>query len=152
MFARWPDVDMRAANVAVLEQRERVEYRGGGNAVESGTIPAITQDTGIDASMAVSILRTVDSVSFINVTFKCISPWEGCREGNGRGTSARKLCGALLSAWTSVERQFTPTRPLKFSAMTTKTWSILLDAKSTSKPVKDTGRAPGVPAFLCARL
>jgi hypothetical protein len=33
--------------------------------------------------------------------------------------------------------------------MTTKTWSILLDAKSTSKPVKDTGRALGVPA-LCA--
>ena len=115
MFARWPDVDMRAANVAVLEQRERVEYRGGGNAVESGTIPAITQDTGIDASMAVSILRTVDSVLSISVTFKGISPWDGCRGGNGRGTSARKLCGALLSAWTSVERQFTPTRPLKFS-------------------------------------
>jgi hypothetical protein len=27
MFARWPDVDMRAANVAVLEQRKPVEYR-----------------------------------------------------------------------------------------------------------------------------
>jgi len=39
MFARWPDVDMRAANVAVLEQRKPVEYRGGGNAVESGSIP-----------------------------------------------------------------------------------------------------------------
>src|ERR1700731_2886258 len=47
MFARWPDVDMRAANVAVLEQRKPVEYRGGGNAVESGKHPAITQDTDI---------------------------------------------------------------------------------------------------------
>jgi hypothetical protein len=27
MLARWPDVDMRAANVAVLEQRKPVEYR-----------------------------------------------------------------------------------------------------------------------------
>src|SRR6202046_2213828 len=47
MFARWPDVDMRAANVAVLEQRKPVEYRGGGNAVECGHHPAITQDTDI---------------------------------------------------------------------------------------------------------
>ena len=47
MFARWPDVDMRAAGIAVLEQRKPVEYRVGGNAVESGKHPAITQDTDI---------------------------------------------------------------------------------------------------------
>src|SRR5580658_3883008 len=47
MFARWPDIDMRAANVPVLEQRKSVEYRGGGNAVESGKHPAIIQDTDI---------------------------------------------------------------------------------------------------------
>src|ERR1700735_4742385 len=47
MFARWPDIDMRAANVAVLEQRKSGEYRGGGNAVECGHHPAITQDTDI---------------------------------------------------------------------------------------------------------
>src|ERR1700733_16246892 len=47
MFARWPDIDMRTANVAVLEQRKPVEYRGGGYAVEAGQHPAITQDTDI---------------------------------------------------------------------------------------------------------
>jgi hypothetical protein len=47
MLARWPDVDMRAAGIAVLEQRKPVEYRRGGNAVEAGKHPAITQDSDI---------------------------------------------------------------------------------------------------------
>ena len=39
VLARWPDVDMRAVGIAVLEQRKPVEYRGGGNAVGPGSIP-----------------------------------------------------------------------------------------------------------------
>jgi hypothetical protein len=39
MFARWPDVDMRAANVAVLEQRKPVEYRGLGSIPRSLKTP-----------------------------------------------------------------------------------------------------------------
>jgi hypothetical protein len=47
VLARWPDVDMRAVGVAVLEQRKPVEYRRGGNAVEARKHPTITQDTDI---------------------------------------------------------------------------------------------------------
>jgi len=39
VLSRWPDVDMRAVGIAVLEQRKPVEYRGGGNAVGPGSIP-----------------------------------------------------------------------------------------------------------------
>jgi hypothetical protein len=38
---------MRAANVEILEQRKPVEYRGGGDATESGKYTAIIQDTDI---------------------------------------------------------------------------------------------------------
>src|ERR1700731_1486661 len=86
MFARWPDVDMRAANVAVLEQRKPVEYRGGGNAVESGKHAAITQDTDI-------VERRLNSREHIaNCGFGFVhrdrpsnsfSPWEGSGEGTG---------------------------------------------------------------------
>jgi hypothetical protein len=39
MFARWPDVDMGAANVAVLEQGKPDEYRGAGMPSSPGSIP-----------------------------------------------------------------------------------------------------------------
>ena len=47
MLARWPDVDMRAANIAVFEEREPLENRLGGNAVETWEHPAITQHADI---------------------------------------------------------------------------------------------------------
>jgi hypothetical protein len=66
-------------------------------------------------SLALSITAKCGFDLVHELTFRGVSPWDGCRGGNGRGTSARKLYGALLSAWTSLERKFTPTRPLKFS-------------------------------------
>jgi hypothetical protein len=107
MFARWPDVDMRAANVAVLEQRERVEYRDGGNAVKSGSIP---RSHSGHRYRRINGREHIANCGFGLVHQRHLQMYftvEGCRERNGRGTSARKLCGALLSAWTSVERRFT---------------------------------------------
>ncbi len=38
---------MRAASIAVLEQREAFEHRGGGDAVETWKHPPVAQDTDI---------------------------------------------------------------------------------------------------------
>jgi hypothetical protein len=95
-------------------------------------------------------MRNVDSVLSINVTFKGISRGTGAGEGPAVAPVPRKLCGALLSAWTSLERQFSPTGPLKFSKMT-RTWPILLGAKLDLETLQTRADTPCA-GFLCARM
>ncbi len=47
MLACGTDVDVRAASIAVLEQRETFEHRGGGDAVQTREHPSVAQDTDI---------------------------------------------------------------------------------------------------------
>src|SRR5258708_29726896 len=47
MLARWTNVDVRAAGIAVLEQRKPFEDRRGRNAVESRKHPPVAQGTAL---------------------------------------------------------------------------------------------------------
>ena len=83
MLPESANVDVRAVGIAVLEQRKPVEDRRGRDAIESRKHSTLTEDTDIvsGASIALSMLRTVDSVLSIDVSFQI--PFRG-REGEGR--------------------------------------------------------------------
>jgi hypothetical protein len=82
--------------IAVLEQRKPFEDRRGRNAVESRKHPPVTQDTDIVecASIAVSKLRTVDSVISIDVILEICFTVGGER---GREKPRRPPCVCEIS-------------------------------------------------------
>ena len=92
MLTRWPDVNVRAAGIAIFEQRQPVEHRRGGDAVEAGKHSTITQDADIVERRLDSRehFANWNSVRSIDVTLRCLFPWEGCRGGKGPATV---LCG-----------------------------------------------------------
>jgi hypothetical protein len=71
---------VRVVGIAALEQRKPVEDRRGRNAVEAGKHPPITLRTPTSksgASIAVSKLRTVNSVLSIDVSIQMSLSWGG---------------------------------------------------------------------------
>ena len=100
MLAGWTNVDVRAMGIAVLEQRKPFEDRRGRNAVESRKHPPVTQDTDIVecASIAVSKLRTVDSVLSIDVILEICFTVGGEREGKAPPPALRGRSSYHLSS------------------------------------------------------
>jgi hypothetical protein len=91
VFTRRAYVNMRAARVAMLEQRKSVDHRGGGDGVETGEHTPIAQD----ADIVERRLYCCEHISDCNLGFvhqslpiRCCSSGEGCR--------GRKVPAALL--------------------------------------------------------